>query len=731
MNRPPINPDDPRWTAYVLGELNEEERAEMDRLLESSDEAIDLVEELRTATTLLRDELATQTSPSLLPEQRAAIRAAATSKSRWSWSGILFSKWAVGAAAASLVLVAVAYPTRTKRTDVQPPPITIAAVTQPLAPENATPVVVPPSSSQNVPAAAAKEVRPSAADASSAATAITATMNDKKDLSTPAGTQASAVIVTANVDAELKQPVSGVAGGGLRTEAAPAPPAPPSARPASASPARAISGIYPPPSGFLPDDVFRRRQGRTESYDRITDNGFVRASQEPLATFSIDVDTASYANVRRFLNENRLPPRDAVRIEELINYFNYDYARPTGQAPIGANMEVASAPWNSQNRLVRIGIKAREIDADRRPASNLVFLIDVSGSMNEPNKLPLVKSGLNLLVDRLTENDFVSIVVYAGNAGLVLPPTNGVKKEVIRSAIDNLQAGGSTNGGAGIQLAYSEAQSQFIRGGANRVILMTDGDFNVGVTNQGDLTRLIQDRAKSGVFLSVLGFGTGNLKDSTMEKLADMGNGHYAYIDTLNEARKVLVEEMGGTLVTVAKDVKIQVDFNPGQVEAYRLIGYENRALRPEDFNNDLKDAGDMGAGHTVTALFEIVPKGGSIPGSVDPSKYVIQADVTRAPSRSNEMLTLRVRYKLPDSDQSTRMDIPLADRGTAFGNASSDFRFAASVASFGMILRDSPYRGTATFESILDSATASRGSDRNGYREEFLSLVRKARSLR
>ncbi len=394
--------------------------------------------------------------------------------------------------------------------------------------------------------------------------------------------------------------------------AAPAPPPPP---PPPAAAAAALSKA--------PIDNNARSVPNTEAYDRIVDNPFIRTTQENLATFSIDVDTASYANVRRFLNQNQLPPGDAVRIEELVNYFNYDYAQPTGNAPIAPNMEVAAAPWNPANRLVRIGIKAREVNADRRPPSNLVFLIDVSGSMNTPEKLPLVKAGLNMLVERLGENDTVSIVVYAGNSGLVLAPTSGIRKEAIRQAIDSLQPGGSTNGASGIQLAYNQATINFLRGGVNRVILMTDGDFNVGITNQGDLTRLIEERAKSGVFLNVLGFGMGNYKDSTLEKLADQGNGAYAYIDNITEARKVLVEEMSGTLVTVAKDVKIQVDFNPARAEAYRLIGYENRALRTEDFNNDAKDAGDMGAGHTVTALFEVVPKGGEVPGpSIDPSIY-------------------------------------------------------------------------------------------------------------
>jgi len=481
-----------------------------------------------------------------------------------------------------------------------------------------------------------------------------------------------------------------------------------------------------PSDSFPPFPV---RSSTNESYARTDENNFVRASQEPLATFSIDVDTASFSNVRRFLNQNQMPPRDAVRIEELVNYFAYDYPGPTAGRPIGASMAVTTAPWNARNRLVRIGVKAREIDRGRRPASNLVFLIDVSGSMNEPQKLPLVKSGLKLMVDQLGENDTVSIVVYAGSTGLVLPPTRGDRKDLISRTLDDLQAGGSTNGGAGIQLAYAQAMANFIRGGVNRVILMTDGDFNVGITSQGELTRLIEDRAKSGVFLSVLGFGMGNLKDSTMEKLADMGNGHYAYIDTLNEARKVLVEEMSGTLVTVAKDVKIQVDFNPAKVEAYRLIGYENRILRPEDFNNDQKDAGDMGAGHTVTALFEIVPRGGTVPGSVDPSVFqpTPRSEPRAGSNNSNDLLVLRMRYKLPDAAESTRMDVPLADRDVPFARADQDVRFAAAVAAFGMILKDSPYKGDATLQWVLDVAQGSVGQDRGGYRDEFVSLVRKA----
>jgi Ca-activated chloride channel family protein len=467
----------------------------------------------------------------------------------------------------------------------------------------------------------------------------------------------------------------------------------------------------------------------SESYAAVVENSFIRASEEPLSTFSIDVDTASYSNVRRFLNQGQLPPRDAVRIEELVNYFTYDYPSPAGKDPIAASIAAAAAPWNPQHRLVRIGVKARQIDAARRPPSNLVFLVDVSGSMNMPQKLPLLKSALKLLVDQLGENDMVSIVTYASGTRVALTPTTGDRKDVIVRTIDDLQAGGSTNGSAGIQLAYTQATAGFIRRGTNRVILMTDGDFNVGISDAGELTRLIEERAKSGVFLSVLGFGMGNLKDSTMERLADKGNGHYAYIDTLAEARKVLVEQMTGTLVTMAKDVKIQVDFNPAKVEAYRLIGYEKRALRPEDFNDDRKDAGEMGAGHTVTALFEIVPHGGVIPrGSIDPSVFQPAPRPAAPPtSRSNDLLVLRMRYKLPEASESTRMDVPFADRSLAFANADDDFRFAAAVAAFGMLLRDSPYKGDATLDWVKAIAAASQGKDPGGYRDEFVSLVQKA----
>ena len=468
-------------------------------------------------------------------------------------------------------------------------------------------------------------------------------------------------------------------------------------------------------------------------YDAITDNPFVAVSQQPLATFSSNVDTASYANVRSFLTRNQWPPKDAVRIEELINYFSYEYPQASGPNPITPNMEVAAAPWNPQHRLVRVGIKAKDVPMGQKP-SNLVFLIDVSGSMSTPERLPLLKSGLRMLVDKLTESDKVSIVTYAGASGIALQPTSGDRKNDILRLIEGLQAQGGTNGGAGIQTAYEMAVSNFINGGVNRVILATDGDFNIGITNQNDLVRLIEDKAKSGVFLTVLGFGN-NFKDSLLVKLADRGHGNYAFIDGLNEARKVLVEQMGSTLMTVAKDVKIQIEFNPAQVTAYRLIGYENRVLGAQDFNNDQKDAGDMGAGHTVTALFEVVPRGVQInvPG-LDPLRYQQQPapqPLARDAQTSREMLNLKIRYKDPEASESRLLSVPLVDRGGSFANASADFRFAAAVAGFGMILRDSPYKGSANLDWVIATATSSRGEDKNGYRQEFIGLVERALQIR
>lgn len=480
-----------------------------------------------------------------------------------------------------------------------------------------------------------------------------------------------------------------------------------------------------------PTDQSGERLHNTETYDRIYENPFLSVQQNPLSTFSIDVDTASYTIVRRFLAQmNSLPPPDAVRIEELINYFSYDYAPPQDDKPFAVHSEVAACPWNADHRLVRIGLKGKEIQLDKRPVSNLVFLIDVSGSMQDENKLPLLKEGFRLLVGNLNENDRVAIVVYASSEGLVLPSVSGENRETILAALDQLQAGGSTNGGSGIQLAYQVAEKNFIKGGTNRVILATDGDFNVGLTDQGQLTRLIEDKAKSGVFLSVLGFGGGNYKDSTMEKLADKGNGNYAYIDTLGEARKVLVEQMAGTLITIAKDVKIQIEFNPAKVAAYRLIGYENRLLRAEDFKDDTKDAGEIGAGHTVTALYEVVLAGKEVTlPKVDALKYQQAGQLTDA-AAAGELLTLKLRYKAPDGNESTPLEFPLVDNGQPYNKASVDYKFAAAVAGFGMLLRKSEHKGNLTYDAVLELAGESRGADAAGYRSEFLDLVRRTKEL-
>jgi Ca-activated chloride channel family protein len=466
----------------------------------------------------------------------------------------------------------------------------------------------------------------------------------------------------------------------------------------------------------------------TEAYDRIRDNAFLAVASNPLSTFSIDVDTASYANVRRFLESGQLPPKDAVRIEELINYFRYDYAQPETTQPFSVTTELSACPWAGEHRLALIGLQGRTIADEQLPPRNLVFLLDVSGSMNAPRKLPLLKAAMGLLIGQLRPEDRVAIVVYAGASGLVLPPTAGSQQETIRAALDGLYAGGSTAGGAGIQLAYDVAGDSFIPEGINRVILATDGDFNVGITNQGDLVRLIEEKRESGVFLSVLGFGEGNLKDSTMEKLADSGNGNYAYIDSLSEARKVLVQQAGATLVTIAKDVKIQVEFNPARVAAYRLIGYENRVLAAEDFNDDTKDAGEIGAGHSVTALYEIVPAGVAVTlPSVDPLKYQAPRGAA-AEAKSDELLTVKLRYKQPDGDVSRLLSVALKDGRT--DRLSSNARFAAAVAGFGMLLRDSEHKGSLTWAQVLELAGGATQNDPFGYRSQFRELVRTAEAL-
>lgn len=467
-----------------------------------------------------------------------------------------------------------------------------------------------------------------------------------------------------------------------------------------------------------------------EEYGEIQENGFKSVSDAPLSTFSIDVDAASYSNMRRFINKGELPPVDAIRTEELVNYFSYDYPKPVGSDPVKITMEAGTCPWNADHRLVRIGLKAKEIPTDNLPASNLVFLIDVSGSMWGANRLDLVKSSLKLLVNNLRDKDKVAIVTYAGSAGVKLEATPGSDKQKIREAIDELTAGGSTAGGAGILLAYQIAKKNFIANGNNRIILCSDGDFNVGVSSAEGLEQLIEKERKSGVFLTVLGYGMGNYKDKKIQVLAEKGNGNHAYIDNLQEANRVLVGEFGATLHTVAKDVKLQVEFNPSQVQAYRLIGYESRLLKDEDFNNDAKDAGDMGAGHTVTAFYEVIPTGAKneYVGKVDDLKYQKKEKVTVKPTGSNELLTVKLRYKAPDKDASKKMELPFVDNKG--NNVSSDFRFASAVAMFGQLLRDSDFKGNASYEKVTDLAKQGLNNDDKGYRREFIRLVEAAKGL-
>lgn len=470
----------------------------------------------------------------------------------------------------------------------------------------------------------------------------------------------------------------------------------------------------------------------TEGYDHIVENPFLKTNDNPLSTFSIDVDAASYTNVRRFINEERLPPAGAVRIEELINYFSYNYPQPQNNEPFTVNTEISNCPWNMQHKLVLIGLQGKKLSTQNLPASNLVFLIDVSGSMDSEDKLPLVKSSLKLLADQLRPQDKVALVVYAGSAGTVLPSTGGDEKIKIKDAIDDLEAGGSTAGGEGIELAYKTAQSNFIKEGNNRVILCTDGDFNVGISSEDGLQRLIEKKRQSGIFLSVLGFGTGNYQDAKMQLLADKGNGNHNYIDNISEAKRVFVNEFGGTLFTIAKDVKLQIEFNPQKVQGYRLIGYENRLLNKEDFNDDKKDAGELGSGHTVTALYELIPTGikDTMLKNVDALRYQKVKPLSKT-DFNDEVMNIKLRYKKPDGDKSVLIEHPLKDENIAFNATSSNFRFASAVAEFGMLLRNSEYRGNADFTSVTQTAQSAIDNDAEGYKKEFIELVKKASSLK
>ncbi|MCB6972259.1 MULTISPECIES: vWA domain-containing protein [Butyricimonas] len=472
----------------------------------------------------------------------------------------------------------------------------------------------------------------------------------------------------------------------------------------------------------------------TEEYNSFSQNQFRKALDAPLSTFSIDVDVASYSNMRRFINNGQIPPADAIRTEELLNYFTYDYPAPRGNDPVSITTEVSAAPWNPQHRLVHIGIKAKEIAMENLPASNLVFLIDVSGSMSDQNKLPLLKSSLKMLVQKLRPQDRVAIVTYANHTKELLPSTSCEDKQKIISVIESLYASGGTAGGDGVQRAYRVAEASFIKNGNNRIILATDGDFNIGLSSPQELEKLIETKRSSGIYLTVLGFGMGNYKDNRVQTLAEKGNGNHAYIDNLTEAKKVLVSEFGGTLFTVAKDVKIQVEFNPAKVQAYRLIGYESRLLEDKDFNDDTKDAGEMGAGHSVTALYEVIPVGvkSNLLGDIDPLKYQkTEKKEKKSLTDSPELLTLKLRYKQPDSDKSSKMEVAVIDKNTSLNNVSENFRFSAAVAGFGMLLQDSKYKNDLTYDDVIHLAREATQYDPEGYRKEFIRLVESAALLK
>jgi len=732
-----FDPNDPKWTAYVLNELNDRELADVEQEISKNPEAKKLVDEIRMMTGELSSAFAREAEIELDDVQKNQIRQSAER----SPAGriIRFPGWAPVAisAAAALIVAVIGFQYRINEQSAsessayvhQPPadrrggqsaatsPDIVASVDVVVEIEPSDSVVAPPRGADKDDGV--NSLTPPAGN--QWAESVGRVTARAKNLDNPLGLQAAVEEVQLADIAAAASPavalpasqlqsrnavgymrVTGFAGGGLK----------------NAMPAE-LSYIQPQYGPSLDD------------FAEIRDNVFQRVADHPLSTFSIDVDTASYSVMRKILLEGRLPPKDAVRIEELINYFPYDYEVPRDGKPFASNMEIAPCPWKPEHYLVRVALKGREIEAKDRPACNLVYLLDVSGSMNEANKLPLVKRAMQALVKQLDERDHVSIVVYAGAAGLVLPPTRGDQAQAILDAIERLQAGGSTAGGAGIQLAYQTAREHFQTNAANRVILCTDGDFNVGMTQRGDLERMIEQEAKSGIFLTVLGFGMGNYKDSTLEVLSNKGNGYYAYIDDFSEARKVLVDQFMGTLVTIAKDVKIQVEFNPAHVAGYRLIGYENRMLKKEDFNNDKVDAGEIGAGHTVTAFYEIIPAGQPFPDvpAVDKLKYQVKP-VENADKPTGEILTLKLRYKEPEGDVSSKLEFPLEASRLATMDPSSDFRFASAVAGFGMLLRESEHRGEITYEQVLNLAEQSIGEDKLGYRTEFIKLVRNAMAI-
>lgn len=792
MNQEPekISPDDPRLTAYALGELDGAERAAVEAALREDAALRAVVEEIHATVAQLEGALATEALPAAPELKRPDAGGVKTQLMVGECAAIIPNTDRKGglyqldggplretvirfpqfyyvvsglAAACFVVFVIVRDPgerpapaavTERKVVTVVNFPAAEAAVTevQPVADVMAPPAVAAPTVVAVIPKSVPTVTDSTPELANAQISKNLATIGRDLSLLGQTGTLPPGNLVTFNVApagnlalsgrADTRQAITrqlqqgnriGGAGGrsldasGIKIGASLANQgtmlltAASSARPTFA---RSLSVVAPEPAGT---------PAQTESYPYRQDNGFLGAAENPLSTFAADVDTAGYANVRRMLRAGLRPPADAVRVEELVNYFPYRYPAPKGEA-FAASLEVAEAPWAAGHRLVRVGLKAREVTASERGAANLVFLVDVSASMSRPERLPLVQESLRLLVNRLRPDDRVAIVTYAGSSGLALASTPVGRTREVVAAIEAMAPGGSTNGGMGIQLAYDIAKANFVTGGVNRVILCTDGDFNVGVTGEGELVRLVQEKAKSGVFLTVLGFGMGNLKDGMLEAIADKGNGSYGYIDSRREAEKLLGAQVNGTLTTVAKDVKLQVEFNPARVASYRLIGYENRLLAKEDFNNDKVDAGEIGAGHTMTALYEIVPAGTvALPlgAGLDELKYTRKPVTVPLAAASTELLTVKVRYKEPAGDVSRKLEFALADSGARFADASGDFKFASAVAAFGMVLRDSPHKGTATLADVATWAEAGAADDAGGWRGEFIELAKVADGLR
>lgn len=680
---------DPRLTAYVLGELDPQDRKELEMQINKDPHAKKMVEELKKTANIVTHELSQDNQEKLESDRLANIKTQVSGSTPISRFGIgKLLKILIPVAAGCIVFILVFSPDILDKTNKH-------------------------YQNKNSPTPATPQEE---AVLGGLANSVSKTISEKLESSS------TQIFGKAGGLVNDISPSSGNRGTLARTQGFVK-----AKRKSMAMDSRPDVMPRPRPPVMIGDVTHN-----TETYDHIEVNNWYRVKDAPLSTFSIDVDTASYANLRRFLMRGILPPKDAVRIEEMINYFSYSYEPPKKDAPhpFAVHIEQSNSPWNKKYQLVKIGLKGKVMDRNARPSSNLVFLLDVSGSMNSPNKLPLLVQAIKMLVAKLGENDRVAIVVYAGATGVVLNSTAATNKVDIYRALSQLQAGGSTNGEAGLQNAYALAKQNFIPGGVNRVILATDGDFNVGNTSRGEMVRFIQKAAKGNIFLTVLGFGMGNYKDAMLEEISGKGNGNYFYIDTLNEAKKVLVNDLSSTLVTIAKDVKIQVEFNPTLVAGYRLIGYENRMLKAQDFNDDKKDAGEIGAGHTVTALYEIIPAGMKVDvPEVDELKYQ-----KKAPSESNngnELLTVKLRYKEPTEEKSKLMVYPWKNQKQKFEQASEDFRFAAAVASFGMLLREDRLSGDVSYSDVIKMAKDSKGKDTFGYREEMIELVELARSIK